>query len=60
MPAIALASIVAKVTRDRLMKRLSKKFPDYGLDKHKGYGTRLHLTAVKQFGASGKHRLTFL
>ncbi len=60
IPAVALASIVAKVTRDRLMRRLSKKFPDYGFEKHKGYGTKLHLATVKKLGASEKHRLTFL
>ncbi|MBI2035294.1 MAG: ribonuclease HII [Candidatus Liptonbacteria bacterium] len=60
IPAIALASIVAKVTRDKLMKRLSKKFPKYGFAFHKGYGTRAHFAAVKKFGPSSKHRLTFL
>ena len=58
--AVMLASIVAKVTRDRLMRRLHKKHPKYGFDAHKGYGTRAHMAAVKRLGPSPKHRLTFL
>jgi len=55
----AAASIIAKVTRDRLMKNLHKKYPDYGFEKHKGYGTREHLRAIKESGPCEIHRLSF-
>jgi len=58
--AIALASIVAKVTRDELMARLSNKYPGYGLEKHKGYGTSYHYKALKNKGISTIHRKSFL
>lgn len=58
-PIISLASIAAKVTRDRLMCTFAKKFPNYGFDIHKGYGTKKHLTAVNQFGLCAIHRRTF-
>jgi ribonuclease HII len=57
--AIAAASIVAKVTRDRLMMDLHGRDPRYGFDKHKGYATREHLDAVSRFGYSDVHRRTF-
>ncbi|MBI2100100.1 MAG: ribonuclease HII [Candidatus Vogelbacteria bacterium] len=57
---IALASIVAKVSRDRFMVRLAKKYPIYGLEKHKGYGTKAHYRALKKIGHSPIHRLSFL
>jgi ribonuclease HII len=57
--AIAAASIVAKVTRDRLMFDLHTRDPRYGFDKHKGYATREHLDAVSRFGYSDVHRRTF-
>lgn len=57
--AIAAASIVAKVTRDRLMAELHAQYPMYGLDRHKGYATRAHLAAVKQYGYSAIHRKSF-
>ena len=57
---VKLASIVAKVTRDRYMKRLHKKYPDYGFHIHKGYGTYKHYSAIKKYGPSKMHRLTFL
>jgi ribonuclease HII len=57
---IALASIVAKVTRDKRMIKLAKKFPQYGLDIHKGYGTKAHRKAIKRHGPSEIHRLSFL
>ncbi len=58
--AIALASIVAKVTRDDLMVKLALKYPGYGLEKHKGYGTRDHYKAIKSQGISAIHRKSFL
>jgi len=59
-PCISAASIVAKVTRDRLMVQLDKTFPQYGWKIHKGYGTPEHFTAIGKFGPSRMHRLTFL
>ena len=58
--SIALASIVAKVARDTLMVRLAKKYPGYGLEKHKGYGTADHYKALKKYGISAIHRKSFL
>lgn len=57
---IALASIVAKVTRDKRMVALAKKFPAYGFEKHKGYGTRAHYEAIKKHGITPHHRKSFL
>jgi ribonuclease HII len=57
--AIAAASIVAKVTRDRQMRDLHAQDPRYGFDRHKGYATADHLAAVKQFGYSSVHRRSF-
>lgn len=57
---IALASIVAKVTRDAWMVKLGKKFPAYGFEKHKGYGTRAHYTAIEKHGVTVHHRKSFL
>lgn len=59
IPAIMLASIVAKVTRDRMMHRLHKKYPAYGFDEHKGYGTRKHRKAMHKNGLSPIHRRSF-
>jgi ribonuclease HII len=56
---IACASIVAKVRRDRLMRRLSKKFPQYSFQIHKGYGTALHYKLLKKHGLSDLHRKSF-
>ena len=56
---ISLASIAAKVNRDRLMKRLAKKFPNYGFESHKGYGTEMHFEQIRKFGLSELHRKTF-
>ncbi len=58
-PLIALASIVAKVRRDRLMKRLGLRFPEYGFEIHKGYGTQAHREALTKFGLCDIHRKTF-
>lgn len=57
--SIAAASIIAKVTRDRLMRELHEKYPDYGFDKHKGYGTKLHKERLKKFGPCAIHRKSF-
>ena len=57
--AIAAASIMAKVTRDRLMAELHTTDPRYGFDRHKGYATADHLAAVAKFGYSGQHRRSF-
>jgi ribonuclease HII len=57
---IALASICAKVTRDRYMVRLSQKHPEYGFHIHKGYGTRVHREAIKKHGPIEPHRRSFL
>ena len=57
--SIAAASIVAKVTRDRIMKELHIQFPEYGFAKHKGYGTPEHLAALRKFGPSPVHRKSF-
>lgn len=57
---IALASIVAKVTRDAWMVNLGKKYPMYGFEKHKGYGTRAHYSALKKHGITPHHRKSFL
>lgn len=56
--AIAAASIVAKVTRDRLMCELSKEYPQYHFDKNKGYGTSEHIAAIREFGPCPIHRMT--
>lgn len=57
---IAAASILAKVSRDRLMKELDKKYPMYGLAKHKGYGTKDHIAAIREYGVSEIHRKSFM
>lgn len=57
--SIACASIIAKVTRDRMMVDLDKTHPGYGLAAHKGYGTEEHLASLSRLGASSIHRLTF-
>jgi ribonuclease HII len=56
---ISLASIAAKVNRDRLMKRLAKKYPNYGFESHKGYGTEMHFAQIRKFGLSELHRKSF-
>jgi ribonuclease HII len=57
--AIAAASILAKVTRDRMMLEYSKQYPLYKFEKHKGYGTKVHIEALKVYGACPIHRKTF-
>lgn len=58
--SVAAASILAKVSRDRLMMELDKKYPEYEFKKHKGYGTALHIAKIKEYGASECHRPSFL
>lgn len=60
VPAIMLASIAAKVTRDRYMKKLDASYPAYGFVVHKGYGTKAHREAIQEHGASAAHRRSFL
>lgn len=57
---IAAASIVAKVTRDRIMKEYAQKYPEYKFEKHKGYGTAEHIALLKQYAPSPIHRKTFI
>jgi len=58
-PAISAASIIAKVYRDKMMTLFEKSYPEYGFSQHKGYGTKLHLTALQKFGATLIHRKSF-
>ncbi len=58
--SIAAASILAKVSRDRYICALAEKYPEYGFDKHKGYGTREHIDAILKYGALPIHRKSFL
>jgi ribonuclease HII len=60
IPIISLASIVAKVTRDKHMKKLAKKYPEYGFERHKGYGTEEHRKAILRYGIIPIHRISFL
>jgi len=57
--SISAASVLAKVYRDRIMASYHDMYPDYGFDKNKGYGTRQHLEALKEYGPSPVHRMTF-
>ncbi|MBP6884491.1 MAG: ribonuclease HII [Candidatus Pacebacteria bacterium] len=58
--AISLASIVAKVTRDRHMTKLAERYPKYGFEQHSGYGTSAHYEAIKKYGMTPLHRRSFL
>lgn len=58
--SIAAASILAKVTRDRYMRDMAAQYPEYGFEKHKGYGTKAHYSAIEQYGICPLHRKTFL
>ena len=60
VPSISAASIIAKVSRDKFITKLSKQFNNYGWDTNSGYGTKQHLRAIKQFGITKHHRKTFL
>lgn len=57
---IAAASVLAKVTRDRYMLQMAEKYPQYGFEKHKGYGTKLHYEALREYGPCDIHRPSFL
>lgn len=57
--SIAAASIIAKVTRDRIMRQWDEIYPQYGFEKHKGYGTKAHIEAIKEYGLCPLHRLSF-
>ena len=58
--SIGAASILAKVTRDNYMIKLADEYPDYGFEKHKGYGTKAHIEALKKVGPCKHHRMSFL
>ena len=58
--SIAAASILAKVTRDRIMEEMDAKYPEYGFAKHKGYGTKEHMDAIREHGPCPIHRRTFI
>ena len=60
VPSVAAASIVAKVTRDRLMRQFAERYPQYGFEKHKGYETKAHDEALLMHGPCPIHRQTFL
>ncbi|MCK5567372.1 MAG: ribonuclease HII, partial [Actinomycetia bacterium] len=57
--SIAAASIIAKVSRDKIMKKMSTVFPEYGFEKNKGYGTRKHLLSLRKYGPTNIHRISF-
>ncbi len=57
--SIAAASIIAKVTRDRMLIEYDKKYPEYGFAKHKGYGTKVHIEAIQKYGLTDIHRPSF-
>ncbi len=57
--AIACASLIAKVARDKMMKKYAKKYPDYGFERHKGYGTKLHQAQLAALGPCKLHRRSF-
>ena len=58
--SIAAASIIAKVTRDRIMRQWDELYPQYGFEKHKGYGTKMHIEAIKEYGIGPLHRRSFV
>ena len=57
--SIAAASIIAKVTRDRIMRQWDEIYPQYGFEKHKGYGTAMHMQAIREYGLTPIHRRSF-
>ncbi|MBR3843332.1 MAG: ribonuclease HII [Christensenellaceae bacterium] len=58
--SISAASIIAKVTRDRIVREYDKEYPQYGFEKHKGYGTKAHFDAIREYGITPLHRKSFL
>lgn len=58
--SIAAASIIAKVTRDRMLRELDARYPEYGFARHKGYGTKAHIEALRQYGPCPEHRRSFI
>ncbi len=60
VPAISAASILAKVSRDRYMEELAARYPEYGFEKHRGYGTKAHYAALDKYGPCPEHRESFL
>lgn len=58
--SISAASIIAKVTRDRIMRQWDELYPEYGFEKHKGYGTKIHIEAIKKYGICPLHRKSFV
>ena len=58
--SIAAASVLAKVHRDELMRKYAEIYPEYGFEKHKGYGTKLHIEMLKKYGPCPIHRQTFI
>ena len=59
-PSIAAASVLAKVTRDRMCLELDMRYPEYGIAKHKGYGTKVHMDALRKYGPTPIHRTKFI
>ena len=59
-PIISAASIIAKVTRDKMMEEFAREYPLYGFEEHKGYGTAAHKKAIRAYGATPIHRKSFL
>ena len=59
IPEVSAASILAKVTHDRAIVEAAKKYKNYGFEKHKGYGTKAHIAAIKEYGYSAIHRRSF-
>ncbi len=57
--SISAASILAKVTRDKYMKEISKRYPNYGFERHVGYGTKAHMEAIQRYGVCPIHRRSF-
>ena len=58
--SIGAASIIAKVTRDRMMKEYAEEFPEYGFEDNKGYGSRKHIEAIQKYGPCALHRRSFI
>lgn len=58
--SIAAASVMAKVTRDRLMLQYAERYPEYGFERHKGYGTELHIEMIRKYGPCPIHRMSFI